>query len=98
MIKGVKRIVVLQRTEDDLQVVGEYQGPQAKRKRSKKMKRSERNQRHIFAAWRAYVDELEARHEKSTRKRKDGWIFDAGANRGHARRKAVKELRKIQIL
>jgi hypothetical protein len=97
MIKGVKRVVVMERTETALKIVGEYRAPEKKRKRSKRMKRAERNQRRVYAAWRSYIDELEARHDKSTRKRKDGWVLDAAANRAQARRKALKELRKMRI-
>ena len=99
MIKGVKNIVVFQ-AEDDGSLVktAEYKKSKRKRKRSKSLRRPEKNARKLRAAMRTFLDEADARHDRSSRKKKDGWLRDGPKNTMRAQRKAFKKLRKISII
>ena len=99
MIKGVKHIVVFQASEDgSLVKAAEYRKSKGKRKRSRALRQTERNVRKLNNAMRTLVDEIDSRHERSTRKKKDGWLRDAPKNTIRAQQKAFKKLRKITII
>jgi hypothetical protein len=100
MIKGVRRITVFAPDESgDLGVVAEYGKTKGggRRRRSRLLKVPERNMRKVNAAARAFIDELDTRHERSTRKKKDGWLRDSPKNVMKANRKALKKLQKMRI-
>jgi hypothetical protein len=98
MISGVRRVVVFEQGADGtLNKVAEYAKKTKKRKRSRGMKTPERNTRKLHGAMRAFVDEIDTRHSKSTRKKKDGWLRDGPKNTMKAQRKTLKKLRKIRL-
>ena len=96
----VRRVTILEAGEDgQLNVVGET----TKRKRKRNRKTSslgeapERNMRVGLKAMRIFVDEMDRRHDRSSRKKKDGWMVDLGKNSFNANRKAMKKLRKLRM-
>ena len=98
MIKGVRRITVFSPDENgDLQAVADYGKSKSRRRRSRMLKLPERNMRKVNEAARAFVDELDTRHDRSTRKKKDGWLRDGPQNVMKANRKALKKLQKMRI-
>jgi hypothetical protein len=98
MISGVRRVVVFEQGADGaLNKVAEYQKKSKKRKRSRGMKTPERNTRKLHSAMRTFVDELDQRHNKSSSKKKDGWLKDGPKNTMKAQRKAFKKFRKIRV-
>lgn len=52
----------------------------------------EKAQRRSLKAGKVFVAELLDRHERSSSKRRDGWIRDAGVNQMKAARKAYRKL------
>jgi hypothetical protein len=100
MIKGVKKIVVFQAGEDgSLVKSAEFKKRiRRKRKNSSGMGRPERNVRKMRAAVRTFLDESDQRHNRSARKKKDGWLRDAPKNTMRAQQKAFKKLRKVNII
>ena len=98
MIKGIRKIVVLEQADDGtLSRVAEYKKSEKRRKRSRGTKRPEQNTRKVYSAVRTYIDELEDRHDRSARKKRDGWLIDAPQNELRATRKALGKLRKIRM-
>ncbi|HCH65715.1 MAG: hypothetical protein CL927_15350 [Deltaproteobacteria bacterium] len=102
MIKGVRKITVFAPNENGgIDVVAKYGKGKGKgkgrRRRSRMLKVPERNMRKVNEAARAFIDELDTRHERSTRKKKDGWLRDSPKNVMKANRKALKKLQKMRI-
>lgn len=97
-VKGVRQVRIFEATEEGLVEVARTEKKKRKRKRSKMLEAPEKNARVILGAARTFWEELEDRHEHSTRKRKDGWIADAPRNVLKAQRKAAKKLRKLRII
>ena len=100
MIKGVRRITVFGSADDGgLEVVAEYgkSASKGRRRRSRMLKAPERNMRKVNEAARAFLEELDARSDRSTRKKKDGWLRDSPKNVMKANRKALKKLQKMRV-
>lgn len=98
-MKGVRRVTVLAPDEGgSLTPVRTLKNKKKKRKNSRGMKMTERNVRIFNDALRAYADEMDARHDKSSRKKKDGWLRDNRKNMMKASRKSMKKLRKIRFV
>jgi hypothetical protein len=88
--KSVKRVVVL--GESGPQTVYEKKD---KKKLSKATKAAEaRTRRWVKASMTAMQTYLDA-HQKSNRKKKDGWLRDYSWNAGKAARKGVKRMRLL---
>lgn len=66
-----------------------------KRKVSKWLRPMERRTRKMIEAQQTVLDELLDRHNRSNRKRRDGWLRDAGLNTMRSQRKGLKKLRKV---
>lgn len=63
-----------------------------KRKASRFLKPMERGARRLLEANQAYAEELLKQHNKSNRKRKDGWLRDLGLGQIRAWRRSLKTL------
>ena len=97
-MSGVRRVTILEANEDGtMSVVAESRPKRRKRKRSRMGKAPERNMRRALRAMRIFVDDLEERHDRSARKKKDGWMADFGKNSFKANRKAMKQLRRFRV-
>ena len=69
-----------------------------KKKQTKGLKPIERLVRTVVDANDAYIGTYAARHRRSNRKRKDGWLKDVAANVSKAGNKSRKELEVSRIL
>ena len=97
-VKGVRGIRVFDATSDGLVEISRSERSKKKRKGSRGLRRPEKNVRVVLRAARTLVDELEGRHNRSSRKKKDGWVRDGAKNSARAHRKAAKELRKLRVV
>jgi aspartyl/asparaginyl beta-hydroxylase (cupin superfamily) len=95
MAKLVARITVvtLEPGRQESKVI--YKSKKKKAKLSRWLKPMERWQRRSLEAQQAYNGELLARHKKSNRKRRNGFLRDGMLNMSYAQRKAMKKLRKF---
>jgi hypothetical protein len=90
MAKFVARITAVSLDEGQSQTV--YVAPKSKRKVSRWLKPLEKGHRRLLTALAAFGNTLERRHERSNRKRRNGWLRDAPMNMMRAERKAAKKL------
>jgi len=99
MAKGIRRVTIFEAADDgSMTEVASWGGEKSgKRKASKWGKRPERNMRLGFDAMRTFLDEMEGRHDKSSRKKKDGWVQDWPKNTMKANQKAFKTLKKLRV-
>lgn len=93
MAKFVKRITVVSIEGGAFETV--YKKKRKKRKISRWLKPMERRDRRMARAMKAFSDEWLERHNRSNRKRKDGWMRDGRRNFMRANRKAYKKLVKM---
>jgi len=63
-----------------------------KRKVSRGLRPLEKVQRRVLKAQQVFGDEMLRRHEKSSRKRRNGFLRDGGRNQAGAMSKALKKL------
>jgi hypothetical protein len=97
-MKGIRRITIVEHAADgSRQTVAVGKKKKNKKKRSRGLKSAERNTRVVIEALQTYADELDGRHRKSARARKDGWLRDMNWNLFKASRKANKKLRKMRV-
>jgi hypothetical protein len=97
MDKLVKRITVIKRSGADTEVVRIYQDPKGKKKRRKVSgwdEPFERAARKLLKANTAFSESALRRTDKSNRRRRDGWIFDAPAIVLKAGRDSYNQARK----
>ena len=69
-----------------------YDKDAGKRKVSKGLRPLEKAQRRMLKAQQVFGNEMLRRHEKSTRKRRNGFLRDGGRNHLGAMHKAIKKL------
>lgn len=95
MAKLIARITVVSVDpgRQDSKVI--YKAKKSKRKVSRWLRPLERWQRRSLEAQQAYNDELLDRHNRSNRKRRNGFLRDGVLNFSRAQRKAMKRLRKF---
>jgi hypothetical protein len=95
MAKLVARITVvtLEPGRQESKVI--YKSKKKKAKLSRWLRPIERLQRRGLEAQQAYSSELLERHQRSNRKRRNGFLRDGLLNVSHAQRKAMKKLRKF---
>src|SRR5262249_30190308 len=91
--KGVKRITIVRHTAEEAQVPTVYPEEKKRKKQSKGLRFLERAVRLHSKSKRIYADTYAARHERSNRKRRDGWLKDYLSNVARAHRKAKKQVR-----
>lgn len=72
-----------------------YKAEKKKAKVSRWVRPIERSQRRMLEAQQVFGEELLARHKRSNRKRRNGFLRDGGMNLMRAQRKALKRLRKF---
>jgi hypothetical protein len=91
----VRRITLLQRdpTTQEVTPVELYRSAEKRRKSSRRARPAERVVRRWADANGSMASNYLARHRKSSRKRRDGWIRDLSLNMVRAQRKGVKRLR-----
>jgi hypothetical protein len=93
--KSVRRITVLERdgASGEFAPVVIFRNNKKKRKTSRAMRPLEKVVRRIVDAQESAADRYLARHNKSNRKRRDGWIRDLNLNMVRASRKGAKQLK-----
>jgi hypothetical protein len=92
--KIIKRITVLQaQPSGDLVPTAVYKAKRKRRKISKNMRPLERLTRRSLKASESYINTYLERHERSNRKRRNGWLRDYQDNTFKAQKKARKRLR-----
>lgn len=77
------------------QVAGAERRGKKKRKSSRGMRGPERIQRRVLEALDTFASESLDRHNRSSRRKRDGWIRRMPQDRWKASRKALKKLRKV---
>lgn len=92
MANIVRRITLVERDDSGQVNFETLYRKKRKRKQSKWARPMEKAQRRSLKASKAYVDELLNRHDRSSSKRRDGWLRDAGINQMKAARKAYRKL------
>lgn len=89
-VKSVRRIVVLN-PDGDAETL--YRS-RKKKKQSRVLKPLARARRRLAKAVEAGAEDYIDRHDRSNRKKKDGWARDSGKNNAKAMRKGLKKLTK----
>lgn len=94
MARFVQRITMVSLSGESLgQSQTLYKKKKKKRKVSKWLRPMEKGQRRILRAAEAFSSESLSRHNRSNRKRRNGWMRDMGLNQARATRKAMKKLK-----
>ncbi|HWO22080.1 MAG TPA: hypothetical protein VNO30_25130 [Kofleriaceae bacterium] len=94
MARFLRRVTAVSRDGDETETL-------YKKKKKKKKKTSlwlrpmERRQRRTAKALKTFGDTLLSRHNRSKRKRRNGWLRDGGLNTMRASRKAARKLLNI---
>jgi hypothetical protein len=89
----VKRVTVIERNADGTSTSVVYKAKgKKKRKVSRGLKGVEKLERRFLEAGNTFTSELLSRHNRSTRKRRDGFLRDGHANLVKSQLKAVKKL------
>lgn len=88
--RSVRRITVL---GDDGAVTIHRKKNKKRKKQTAWLKPFEKAERRVLKAASRASDTLRERHDRSNRKRKDGWVDDMPKNEMRAARKAVKALK-----
>lgn len=96
--KAIKRVTIL-RQEPSGEIVPLVLERKSKRKKqSKRLKMMEKITRQIAQATMTFAETYSGQHQKSNRKKKDGWFRDLSYNLSEARRKSDKKLRLEKLL
>lgn len=91
---SIRRITVLQRdASGDLKPVTVYQRGTSKKKGTRAFRYIERIARRVAEAQTKGADRYLSRHDRSNRKKKDGWVRDFNVNAMRASQKGVKALK-----
>lgn len=92
MANFVRSITLIEKSPDNRVQVETIYRKKQKRKQSRWAKPLEKSQRRSLKASKVFVNELLDRHNKSSNKRKDGWLRDSGKNYIRAARKSYKKI------
>jgi hypothetical protein len=95
MAKFIERITLITVDSGRQESKVLYKSETKKRKVSRWVRPIERLQRRVLEAQEAFSETLLDRHNRSNRKRKNGFLRDGGVNLMRAQRKALKRLRKF---
>jgi hypothetical protein len=98
MSKKVRVVAIYRVNGEQVERVAGDERAKPKRKSSRSMKMFERVHRTLLDANRTFAEESVARHDKSSRRKKDGWVMDMSKNQLAASRKAMKRIWKLRIL
>ena len=97
--KAIKRITVLKAGPDgSTSPVQVYRPKKKRKKQSKGLRVLERWTRRNAKASQTYADVYAARHKRSNRKRRDGWMRDLGYNLLKANAKSQKKMHLANLL
>lgn len=97
--KSVRKVIKLQPdSSGKIAPVVLYQKSEKKRKVSKELEGVEKGVRRIADAQSAFASTLLVRHNRSNRKRRDGWMRDLAPNMAKAARKSFKRLRVTRAI
>jgi hypothetical protein len=90
----IRRITVIRRGDEGQQSVTVYRAPRRRRRVSLLSRPFERAARELLRAQIVFGQEALRRHERSNRRRRDGWLVEGPANIMEAGRKAFNQARK----
>ena len=93
--KAIRRVVLITADGERLTV---HKKGKPKRKTSRRLRRLEKAQRQFIKALNNANDDYLQRHEKSSRKNKDGWLLDWVTNTARANWKLGRKLNKIRFV
>jgi hypothetical protein len=93
--KSVSRIVRVRVGDHGVEVQPLFERSTKKRKTSRAFRRAEKMQRRWLQAQKTFADNLLERHERSSSKRRDGWLRDGQNNIVKSQRKAWKRLTRM---
>ncbi len=97
--RSVRRITVLHKdTSGSTVAVTVYKKARKRKKGVKSLRPLERATRRLVKAQGRTADRYLKRHNKSNRKKKDGWIRDYAVNTARANSKGVKALKLRRLL
>jgi hypothetical protein len=96
--KKIKRLTVLVRDPAGQVHAETYTKKRAEKKKTKSLKPSERLTRETAKAARTMIDNYLDRHDRSNRKRRDGWLRDYNDNMSRANRKGAKKVKLAKII
>lgn len=97
--KSVRRITVLRPdATGHVAPVTVYERESSGKKGSRALKYVERAARRMATAQSKAADDYLARHEKSNKKKKDGWVRDLAVNTFRASRQGTKALKLNRLL
>jgi Family of unknown function (DUF6312) len=92
-LSGVKRIIQLEHKDTGVEPVTIYKKPRSKKRRVSPLLRPiEKAQRRSLDASTTFHNRLQKLHDKSSRKRRDGWLRDMFSNYADAGSKAARRL------
>lgn len=92
--KAIKRVTILRQEPSGEIVPLVLERKKSKRKKqTKNLKMMEKITRQIAQATISFAETYSGQHEKSNRKKKDGWFRDLNYNLSEARRKSDKKIR-----
>jgi hypothetical protein len=95
MHSSIRRITRVAVSDDATTTEPVYKKNGKSRKSTKAMKPAERMVRRVIETQSELADQMLDRHNKSSRKRKDGWIQDGPKNASRAFQKAMKTFTKM---
>ena len=93
-MKLIRRITVLKRSGNATEVTTVYREPRKRRRSSTLISPIERAARRLVRAQIVFGQEALRRHNRSNRRRRDGWVLDVPTNLAESSRKAFNEARK----
>lgn len=97
--KSVRRITVLRPdASGQMEAVTLYRDGGSKKKGTRAFKLVERAARRVATAQSKAAGDYLSRHEKSNRKKKDGWVRDLAVNSMKASRKGTKALKLDRLI
>ena len=90
----IRRITVLKRSGKAIEATVIYREPRRRRKSSALISPIEHAARRLVRAQIVWGQEALRRHNRSNRRRRDGWLLDVPVNLAESGRKAFNEARK----
>ena len=90
----IRRITVLKRGGNATEATTVYREPRKRRKSSALISPIEHAARRLVRAQIVWGQEALRRHNRSNRRRRDGWLLDVPVNLAESGRKAFNEARK----
>ena len=95
MARFLQRVTAISRDGSDKETLYKKKKKKKKKKTSLWLRPMERRQRRTAKALKTFGDTLLTRHNRSKRKRRNGWLRDGNLNTMRASRKAARKLLNI---